>query len=89
MAKEYAFEIEFEGYKTIVMNTVSKGSQLFKSVAKPEHKLWMVFCMTSNKQWKFSVYSEDPTIDCGALCTKHGGGGHKGAAGFVSSILPW
>ena len=89
MAKEYAFEIEFEGYKTLVMNTVSKGSQLFKSVATPEHKLRMVFCMTSNRQWKFSVYTEDPSIDCGALCAKHGGGGHKGAAGFVSPILPW
>ena len=35
-----------------------------------------------------SLYSEDPSIHCGEICKKHGGG-HKGAAGFQPKVLPF
>jgi len=39
--------------------------------------------------WKVSLYSTKPEIDCGAVAKTFGGGGHKGAAGFVCDKLPW
>lgn len=32
--------------------------------------------------WNFSVYSDDPGVDCSQIAKERGGGGHKGAAGF-------
>lgn len=36
-----------------------------------------------------SIYSEQPDVDCGALAKTFGGGGHRGAAGFRCTALPW
>lgn len=41
----------------------------------------------TEKQFTVSLYSE--TVDVGAIAKAHGGGGHKGAAGFVCDTLPW
>jgi nanoRNase/pAp phosphatase (c-di-AMP/oligoRNAs hydrolase) len=36
-----------------------------------------------------SMYSEKKTVDCADICKQHGGGGHKGAAGFTCPALPF
>lgn len=36
-----------------------------------------------NGKWAFSLYNDNGRIDCSAIANKYGGGGHKGAAGFV------
>jgi nanoRNase/pAp phosphatase (c-di-AMP/oligoRNAs hydrolase) len=41
------------------------------------------------RMFTVSVYSTNPNIDCGAICKKYGGGGHKGAAGFQCKELPF
>jgi uncharacterized protein len=42
------------------------------------------------KTWKFSVYNDDGRFDCSKFAQSFGGGGHKGAAGFISkSIKEW
>lgn len=42
-------------------------------------------CFSFNgTKWKFSLYSDKESIDCSAICTTYGGGGHKGAAGFTT-----
>lgn len=33
------------------------------------------------------LYSEDESISCKEIAERHGGGGHKGAAGFRSTNL--
>jgi oligoribonuclease NrnB/cAMP/cGMP phosphodiesterase (DHH superfamily) len=38
--------------------------------------------------YTISLYSNKDNIDCGAICKKRGGGGHKGASGFQSQELP-
>lgn len=41
-------------------------------------------------KWKFSIYNEDGKVDCSLIAKQFGGGGHKGASGFVSdSIEGW
>lgn len=40
--------------------------------------------------WKFSVYNDNGSFDCSKFAQSFDGGGHKGAAGFISdSIKDW
>lgn len=41
----------------------------------------------ANNKWNFSLYNDDGRVDCSVICKEFGGGGHAGAAGFVSNDL--
>ena len=43
----------------------------------------------NTEKWLYSVYARDdhPIIDCSVIAEQFGGGGHKGAAGFSSSLF--
>lgn len=38
----------------------------------------------ANGKWNFSLYNDNGEIDCSEICKMLGGGGHKGASGFVT-----
>jgi oligoribonuclease NrnB/cAMP/cGMP phosphodiesterase (DHH superfamily) len=83
-----AFEVEFEGLKCIVLNA-GFGSRLFKSAWSDQYDMMITFT-TNGKQWRVSLYQDDrPNIDCSVIAKKYGGGGHKGAAGFQCTELPF
>ena len=44
------------------------------------------FALTRGK-WTFSLYNDNGQVDCSVICKSMGGGGHKGAAGFVVEDL--
>ncbi len=37
----------------------------------------------NNNKWNFTLYNDNGNIDCSKLAKQYGGGGHKGAAGFI------
>jgi hypothetical protein len=37
----------------------------------------------ADNKWHFSLYNDNDQVDCSAIAKQYGGGGHKGAAGFV------
>jgi len=37
----------------------------------------------ANGKWNFSLYNDNGNVDCSAIAKQYGGGGHKGAAGFI------
>lgn len=37
----------------------------------------------ANGKWNFSLYNDNGLVDCSLIAKQHGGGGHKGASGFV------
>ena len=39
------------------------------------------------KKYKYSIYSNDRSVKCNEIAAKFGGGGHAGAAGFISDKL--
>ena len=39
------------------------------------------------KLWAFSLYNDNGKVDCSVIAKQFGGGGHKGAAGFVTNDL--
>ena len=40
-----------------------------------------------DSKWNFSLYNDNNKVDCGVIAKQYGGGGHKGAAGFVVKDL--
>ena len=38
-------------------------------------------------KWNFSLYNDNNKVDCSIIAKQYGGGGHKGAAGFVVKDL--
>jgi hypothetical protein len=41
----------------------------------------------TNGKWNFSLYNDNGLVDCSVIAKQFGGGGHKGAAGFVVDDL--
>jgi hypothetical protein len=88
-AKSGAFKAEIDGVPVIALNTTEASSKAFDSVKDDpkfaDCKAMLRFCLNSDHKWTYSLYSEE--IDVSEICKNHGGGGHKGAAGFVSDTL--
>ena len=85
MLRGYGYEIEFEGHKALVLNLYRFGSGQFGSRFS-QYPICIAYIHDGSK-FTVSLYSE--TVDVGALAKKHGGGGHRGASGFVCEQLPW
>ena len=41
------------------------------------------FHRTKDGRWAFSLYNDNGKVDCSQIAKQFGGGGHKGAAGFI------
>jgi oligoribonuclease NrnB/cAMP/cGMP phosphodiesterase (DHH superfamily) len=77
-----AFEANFDGLPAIAYCGPC-SSQTFESLYDPQkHKLMVGFRFVKDR-WMFSYYSTHEDVDCAELCKAHGGGGHKGAAGYM------
>lgn len=83
--KSYGFETEFEGYKAFAQGMSRGGSKAFGERIN-HYPLCLSFEFTGSC-FIIGLYSE--TIDVSEIAMKHGGGGHKGAAGFVCDELPF
>ncbi len=88
LIKDFAFYANFEGYRAVCCNAGRANSQLFDSV-KEDYDIMLAFVTLGCKQWKVSIYTKRDDIDCSKIATKYGGGGHKGAAGFLCENLPF
>jgi len=81
------FTVEFEGFKGVACNAgPGINSELFETA--PPHDIMLPFYFNGEK-FTVSIYSTNENIDCSEIAKKHGGGGHKGAAGFVCKSLPF
>jgi nanoRNase/pAp phosphatase (c-di-AMP/oligoRNAs hydrolase) len=87
IAMKWSFDRKIEGYKCLCLNTGLRNSQVFMSKWDPEkYDIMLPFSYDGDK-WSYSAYSTKAEVDCGEFAKKFGGGGHKGAAGFVTSDL--
>ena len=84
-----AFETNLDGLKCIAMNKMLTNSQLFDSVWNPNKYDAMLTFGWRGGKWVVSLYSTKSDVDCSAVAKNYGGGGHKGAAGFQCSGLPF
>lgn len=76
------FEFKFDDYTAFCLNNTTGNSDYFKSLEK-EYDLLCLFNF-DGKKWNYSLYSNNPNVDCVSLVQKYFGpesGGHKFAAG--------
>jgi hypothetical protein len=87
-----SFLMDFEGLKFLALNTARCNSLTFASKDVPEtgHDALLGFYYDGEK-WNVSMYhaKHRMDLDLSQIAVKHGGGGHKGACGFHSIILPF
>lgn len=87
-----SFLVEWEGLKFLTLNTGSFNSLTFAAKDVPEtgHDALLGF-RWDGKQWSVSLYHarHRTDLDLSAIAKRHGGGGHRGACGFVAKSLPW
>ena len=81
-----AFEKTILGSRCILINTQEKGSMIFDDKLK-DYDFGIVFYMTPSLEYKHSVYSVSK--DSSEFAKHFNGGGHKGAAGFITNELVW
>ena len=89
-AVKRAYEVNFEGYKCLVLNTAKSGSIQFNSVDGYDIYITTNF---DGKNWIVNLYNSNQPkqgkVDVGRIAKKHKGGGHFGASGFVCQNLPF
>ena len=85
MLKAFGHEVRFEGHTALALNTYRFGSKAFGENLHA-YPICILYVHDGEK-FTVSLYSE--SVDVSAIAKKHGGGGHKGAAGFVCAQLPW
>jgi len=84
--ERFAYESSFEGYTAITVN--SKSNSWIVGRTYPLYQLVIVYAFDGS-QYECSIFSIDKSIDCSAIAKKYGGGGHRGAAGFIVDELPF
>lgn len=85
----HTFVWEYEDTQFICLNTTKKSSMSFEHLMK-KYPAAIAFSYTgSTGSWSYSVYAdaEVSNFNCQKFAEKFGGGGHVGAAGFVTKRL--
>jgi hypothetical protein len=81
----YGFEVMFQGYKCFAQGLYMFGSETFGEKIN-QYPICISFEFVGDK-WIVGLYSL--TLDVGEIAKFYGGGGHKGASGFVIEALPF
>lgn len=85
----WAFETELDELACIALNRIRCNSQAFDTVYDPSRHDAMLAFGWRNGQWTISLYTTRDDVDVSIIAKRHGGGGHKGAAGFQCVALPF
>lgn len=81
---KYGFEATIDGVKVFVINRKC-NSWLFGE--KYDEYPMVCSYAFNGKMYDYSLYSADTSVDCSKIAEKFGGGGHRGAAGFLSKEI--
>ena len=82
-----AFCCTLKGFENIRLVCIfgGYGSFTFKSIWNPE---WFDAMMTANydgEKWSCSIYTDKEDVDVSIVAESFGGGGHRGACGFITT----
>ncbi|MBU2052520.1 hypothetical protein KKH13_04925 [Patescibacteria group bacterium] len=86
ICNDFGYEIELDGKKGFATNFYQFGSKGFGK--RVEQYDFCAAYIHDGKRFTVSLYSIKD-IDVSEICKKYGGGGHRGAAGFVCQELPF
>ena len=85
--RSFGYETRFEGWLAFVQNLYMFGSLAFGELMM-DYPICISFVF-DGYNYTVGLYSSDEDIDVSEIAKKYGGGGHKGAAGFVCKELPF
>lgn len=85
LRKSFGYETEIAGHKAYACNQYMFGSGGFGEMFGA-YPICIAY-IHNGETFTVSMYSE--TIDVGQIAKMYGGGGHKGASGFVCNNLPF
>lgn len=87
ITKNNAYIININNYECIVLNTPVASSQVFSEYYHDYN--FAIRYSFNGTNYNYSIYSSLEDIDCAKIAKyfNHKGGGHKGAAGFISDEL--
>lgn len=85
MRKSFGYETTIGVHSAYALNSARFGSQAFGEKFK-EYPVCIMY-IHDGKRFTVSLYSE--TVDVSVIAKAYGGGGHKGASGFVCEKLPF
>ena len=88
LGKGYGFDTTFHDLRCRFVNLYGMGSAAIGEDVLREYDAGLN-AIWDGRQWTVGMYSVRDDVDCGGICKEHGGGGHKGAAGFVCDTLPF
>ena len=90
-ARTLCFDAEMDGLMLLVANGGPTNSQFFDSLwdAEKYHAMCLFQWRPKSGKWTVSLYSDRDDVDVSEVCKARGGGGHKGAAGFQCSEIPF
>lgn len=82
-----AFPITIKGHKFAIVNRerfnpINFGINYHKDGYEGFACFWF-----NGKKWAWSLYNDDSSVDVSKIASYYGGGGHKGAAGFIQAVL--
>jgi oligoribonuclease NrnB/cAMP/cGMP phosphodiesterase (DHH superfamily) len=81
------FAVHYAGYKIAAVNRERFNPVNFGiDYHKDGYDAFLCFHYAKGK-WNFSLYNDNGKVDCSVICKQFGGGGHKGAAGFVTENI--
>jgi oligoribonuclease NrnB/cAMP/cGMP phosphodiesterase (DHH superfamily) len=83
--KSFGYETLIDGHMAFAVNVFGFGSQGYGELFV-KYPVCVAYIF-DGKRFSVSLYSE--SVDVGEICKKFGGGGHRGAAGFVCEKLPF
>lgn len=84
--KKFAYHGTFEGHPAVFLNHGKAGSMAFYH---DPYFLSVSYARLPDGRWQVNLYSNNAQIDCGTLASRYGGGGHRGAGGFICEVLPF
>jgi len=89
LRQSFGYETEIDGHRAYATNMYMFGSKGFGNMMD-KYDLCIAYihdkCSYGDR---FTVSCYSTKIDVSVICKNHGGGGHKGAAGFITSHLPF
>ncbi len=81
IVNKFAFKVKFNGYSAICCNIPIFNAQIFDTIQDINDYDFKIIYAFNGKKYKVTLYSSN--IDCSIIARQFGGGGHKGAAGFM------
>lgn len=84
--QRYGYAIQYQDKRIFVLNVGNANSKIFGERIHTYDAV-MIYCYNGEK-YKCSIYSNKEDFDCSTFAEALGGGGHKGAAGFVIDEIP-